>query len=85
MTLARAREVDHPLDAIPIYAQAAVAQIDTKKNGGYRAAVELLARIRTLATNADEPQRFTDLLTTITTEHARKRNLMALIDKKGWR
>ena len=85
MTLARAREVDHPLDAIPIYARAAVGQIDTKKNGGYRAAVELLARIRTLATNADEPQRFTDLLTTITTEHARKRNLMALIDKKGWR
>ena len=85
MTLARAREADHPLDVIPIYARAAVAQIDTKKNGGYRTAVELLARIRTLATNADVPQRFTDLLTTVTTDHARKRNLMALIDKKGWR
>ena len=85
MALARAREVDHPLDAIPIYARAAVAQIDRKKSGGYRTAVDLLARIRTLATNADEPQRFTDLLTTIITDHARKRNLMALIDKKGWR
>ena len=85
MALARAREVDHPLDAIPIYARAAVAQIDRKKSGGYRTAVDLLARIRTLATNADEPQRFADLLAAVVTEHARKRNLMALIDKKGWR
>jgi uncharacterized Zn finger protein len=84
MTLARARESTHPLDAIPIYERAAAAQIDTKKNGGYRAAVELLARIGTLADKAGEPQRFTDLLATITAEHARKRNLIALIDKKRW-
>lgn len=84
MTLARARETTHPLDAIPIYERAMAAQIDTKKNGGYRAAVDLLARIRTLATKAGEPQRFTDLLAAVTAEHARKRNLMALVDKKRW-
>lgn len=84
MTLARAREATHPLDAIPIYERAIAAQIDTKKNGGYRAAVDLLARIRTLANKAGEPERFTGLLTAVTAEHARKRNLMALIDKKGW-
>ncbi len=85
MTLARAREATHPLDAIPIYERAVAAQIDTKKNHGYRAAVDLLARIRTLATKAGEPERFTDLLAAVTTEHARKRNLIALIDKKRWR
>lgn len=84
MTLARAREASHPLDAIPIYERAVAAQIDTKKNGGYRAAVDLLARIRTLATRAGEPQRFSELLAAVTAEHARKRNLMALIDKKRW-
>lgn len=85
MTLALAREATHPLDAIPIYERAIAAQIDTKKNHGYRAAVDLLARIRTLATKAGEPERFTDLLAAVTSEHARKRNLIALIDKKRWR
>lgn len=84
MTLARAREATHPLDAIPIYERAIATQIDTKKNAGYRAAVDLLARIRTLASKAGEPQRFTDLLASVSAEHARKRNLMALIDKKRW-
>lgn len=84
MTLARARETTHPLDAIPIYERAVAAQIDTKKNGGYRAAVDLLARIRSLATKGDQPQLFSQLLATVMTEHGRKRNLMALIDKKRW-
>jgi len=43
-----------------------------------------LARIRTLAAKAGEPQRFTDLLAAVTAEHGRKRNLMALVDKKRW-
>lgn len=84
MTLARAREATHPMDAIPIYERAVAEQIDTKKNGGYRAAVDLLARVRTLASTAGEPERFTDLLALVTTEHARKRNLIAFIDKMGW-
>ncbi len=84
LTLARAREGTHPLDAIPIYQRAAAAQIATKRNGGYRTAVDLLARIRMLANKAGEPQRFSELLAGITAEHARKRNLIALIDKKCW-
>ena len=66
LTLARAREGTHPLDAIPIYQRAAATQIDTKKNGGYRTAVDLLARIRMLADEAGEPQRFSELLAGIT-------------------
>ena len=85
MTLARARESTHPLEAIPIYERAAAAQIDTKKKNGYRTAVEFLARVEKLAATAGEPQRFSDLLATVITEHARKPSLMALIDKKGWR
>ncbi|MGH9040433.1 MAG: SWIM zinc finger family protein [Acidimicrobiia bacterium] len=84
MTLARAREATDPLDAVPVYERAVAAQIETKKNGGYRAAVDLLSRIRTLTAKAGEPQRFRDLLAALTAEHGRKRNLMALIEKKGW-
>jgi hypothetical protein len=37
-----------------------------------------------LADKAGELQRFSELLAGLTTEHARKRNLIALIDKKRW-
>lgn len=84
MAVARAREATHPLDAIPVYKRAVTAQIDMRNNAGYRAAVELLARIRTLSTTGDEPERFTNLLAAVTAEHARKRNLIALIAKKHW-
>lgn len=84
LTLARARESSHPLDAIPIYQRAVAAQIDTKQSSGYRAAVDLLARIRMLATKAGEPHRFSELLASVTAEHVRKRNLIALIQKKRW-
>ncbi len=59
-------------------------RFDTKKNGGYRMAVDLLARIRTLADKAGQPEYLTRVLASVTAQHARERNLMALIDKKRW-
>ena len=84
MTLARAREADHPLDAIAVYERQVFQQIDRKKNGGYRAAVDLMARIRRLADTAGEPVRFAAVLGRVRTEHKAKRNLKALLDAKGW-
>lgn len=84
LTLARSREETHPLDAIEVYQAEVFAQIEVKKNGAYRQAVDLLARIRRLAREADEPERFTGLLEGVRAEHSRKRNLMQLIDRKGW-
>jgi uncharacterized Zn finger protein len=84
LTLARARETTHPLDSIPIYQREALAQIDTKKNRGYRNAVDHLERVRRLATSGGEPERFDQLLAEIRVKHKPKRNLMALLEKKGW-
>ncbi|MGQ0804571.1 MAG: tetratricopeptide repeat protein [Actinomycetota bacterium] len=84
LTLARAREDDHPLEVIPIYERDVFAQIDTKKNQGYRNAVKHLARIRTLSARGDEPERFERLLAEVRTRHKPKRNLMALLDDRGW-
>jgi uncharacterized Zn finger protein len=84
LTLARAREATHPLDSIPIYQHEALTQIDTKKNRGYRNAVDHLERVRRLATSGGEPERFDQLLAEIRVKHQPKRNLMALLDKKGW-
>jgi uncharacterized Zn finger protein len=84
LTLARAREAAHPLDAIEIYERETFDQIDTKKNAGYRTAVDHLARIRKLAEAAGRPERFDELLTEVRARHKPKRNLMALLDERGW-
>lgn len=84
LTLARDREETHPLDAIGVYQPEILRLIETKKNATYRQAVDLLSRIRRLARQADEPQRFEDTLERIRAEHGRKRNLMKLIEQKGW-
>ena len=84
LTLARARETTHPLDAIDVYEREVLTQIDRKRNDAYRSAVELMTRIRRLADTACQPERFQTLLTRVRTEHKAKRNLKALLDQKPW-
>lgn len=84
MTLARAREATHPLDAINVYEPEVFALIDQKKNGAYRSAVDLMARIKRLSAAAGESERFQAVLHRARTEHRAKRNLKAMLDKKGW-
>lgn len=84
LTLAKAREKGHPGDAIPVYEREVESQIGAKNNSGYRRAVDLLSRIRPLAAAAGEPERFDELLLRLRQEHKAKRNLMALLDKRGW-
>lgn len=83
-SLAQAREDAHPLDAVGVYEDEVFALVDEKTNAGYQQAVALLGRIRRLADRAGQPQRFEDILHRLRTEHGRKRNLMQLIDEKGW-
>ena len=84
MTLARAREDTHPLDAIGVYEPEVFALIDQKKTPAYRSAVDLMSRIRRLATAAGRPDRFTAVLERVRVEHRAKRNLKKLLDDKGW-
>jgi len=84
LSLAAARQHDHPLDAIPIYQRAALAAIDAKNNKGYATAVDHLGRIRQLAQKAGDPALFARLLAEIRANHKPKRNLMALLDGKRW-
>ncbi len=84
LVLARTREASHPLEAAAVYEREALAQIDTKKNEGYRRAVKHLAAIRRLADAAGEPAFFERILARVRTEHRPKRNLMALLDAEDW-
>ena len=84
MTLARAREKTHPLDAVGVYETQVLALIDMKKTSYYESAVELMDRIRRLAAAAGDPHRFAALLERVRTEHRAKRNLKKLLDDRGW-
>lgn len=84
MTLARAREAAHPLDAISVYEPEVFELIDQKNKRGYRAAVDLMAHIEELAEHSGTPERFDTVLRRARTEHRAKRNLKAMLDAKGW-
>ena len=84
LTLANARQHDHPLDAIPIYERAALAAIAAKNNKGYAIAIDHLGRVRQLAERAGEPSLFVGLISEIRAKHKPKRNLMALLDRNRW-
>ena len=84
LTLARAREDTHPIDAIGVYIPEVLARIDQKKTPAYRSAVDLMGRIRSLAEVDGEPDHFTALLEQVRTEHRAKRSLKKLLDDRGW-
>ena len=84
MTLARAREATHPLDAVDVYETQVLALIEMKKTPYYESAVDLMDRIRRLATEAGDPDHFAALLERVRTEHRAKRNLKKLLDGRGW-
>ena len=84
LTIARAREGTHPLDAIVVYESAALAIIDRKVAKQYQSAVDLMVRISRLADSAGKADRFTSLLEQVRIEHKAKRKLKALLDAQGW-
>lgn len=84
MTLARAREATHPLDAVEVYQPEVFALIERKNNQGYASAVDLMERIRKLSATAGEPERFDAVLHRARTEHRAKRNLKAMLNQRGW-
>ncbi|HMR96244.1 MAG TPA: SWIM zinc finger family protein [Microthrixaceae bacterium] len=83
MTLARAREATHPLDAIPVYERAVESLIDKKNAKAYSEAVKLMARLERLHAATDDDG-WATYLAEITTRHRAKRSLLARIRDQGW-
>lgn len=84
LTLARAREKTHPIDAVEAYEPEIFAQISRTKTSAYRSAVALMERVRQLTGTAGEPERFQRLLERVRTEHPRKRSLHKLLNDRQW-
>lgn len=80
LDLARTREANHPADAVPIYRREVEADIESKRNDGYRAAADLVGRIAELMSAAGQSSELPAYLAGLRTRHGRKRNFIALLD-----
>ena len=84
LELARRREAQHPLDAIPIWQDEVERQIDVKKNHAYAEAVDLIVRVGRLMEAAGRADDFTPYVARLRAAHKPKRNLMKLFGERGW-
>lgn len=84
MRLANVRQDEHPDDAIPIFQREVERLIDNKNNRGYADAVGLMAHVRDLLASAGRPDDFAPYAAAVRTAHKPKRNLMKLLDQRGW-
>lgn len=79
--LATLREETHPQDAINVYQTHLNSIIDLKNKDAYRKAAKLLQKIKKLMTHHGQDSDFGLYLKRVRSQHKRKRNFMALIDK----
>jgi tetratricopeptide (TPR) repeat protein len=82
--LAAARESKHPDDAVPIFQREVERLIETKNNRGYADAVALMDHVRELLGRAGRSDAFAPYAERVRAAHKPKRNLMKLLDGKGW-
>lgn len=84
MRLANIRQDEHPDDAIPIFQRQVEELIDNKNNRGYADAVAMMDQVRSLLANAGRPEDVGPYAAAVRTAHKPKRNLMKLLDQRGW-
>lgn len=84
LRLAKARETDHPKDAISVY----VAQLDRTlqpaQHQAYEAAVSILRKIQQLKSRLGRELEFVELVRSVREQYRARRNLMKLLDAEGW-
>jgi uncharacterized Zn finger protein len=84
LELARRREGEHPLEAIPIWQAEVERSIDAKNIQAYAQAVELIVRVGELMSAAGQEADFTPYVAKLQATHKPKRNLMKLFDQRSW-
>lgn len=84
LELAKGREQSHPADAVRIYRNHIASLLRNTGASVYEETVRYLGRIKTVLAQSGTEAEFRPLLTEIRATHKRKRNLMKLLDQKGW-
>ncbi len=81
LTLAGAREVEHPEDAVPVYRRLAETAIAQTNNTAYEEAIKLLKRIQPLLKRMGQATDFGQYIALLRAKYKAKRNFMKLLDK----
>lgn len=83
LALARAREREHPGDALEVYLAQIEAAIRSSDNHTYAGAVEWLEKARTLFARLEQGHAFDELVRGVRERHRAKRNLIKRLDERG--
>ncbi|MBN1865624.1 MAG: hypothetical protein JW808_12070 [Victivallales bacterium] len=84
LKLAKAREKDHPEDAVAIYRRQVEPALQRKNNQSYQEAVRYLGEIHTLMQAMDKESEFNSELRAIKTEWKRLRNFIIYVESTPW-
>lgn len=84
LKLAKTRERSHPDDAVRIYKTRVAALLRNTGDRVYEEAVGFLERIKAIQARSGAESAFRPYLTELRAAHKRKRNLMKLLDQRGW-
>ena len=84
LALARARERDHPGDALEVYVAQIEPAIRASDNHTYAGAVEWLEKAQALFARLDQADAFDELVRDIRERHRAKRNLIKRLEERGW-
>ncbi|MBF0629283.1 MAG: hypothetical protein HQL91_13790 [Magnetococcales bacterium] len=78
------REKTDPYNSVQIYREHIRHLLKHADNRNYEESVEYLARIKKLLGSMGKLGDFPSIVAEVRNEHQRKRNLMALLDRKKW-
>ncbi len=84
LELAKRRETNHPDDSVQIYKARVDALLRNTGDRVYKEAVGILQRIETILGRNGQESAFRSLLVEVRNTHRRKRNLIGMLDRKGW-
>ncbi|MBF0191707.1 MAG: SWIM zinc finger family protein [Magnetococcales bacterium] len=84
LELAGLREKTDPYNSVQIYREHIRHLLKHADNRNYEESVEYLARIKKLLGSMSKLEDFPSIVAEVRNEHRRKRNLMALLDRKKW-
>ncbi|MEN8197242.1 MAG: hypothetical protein ABFS30_12140, partial [Pseudomonadota bacterium] len=84
LALAKEREKTHPEDSVRIYKAHIDSLLRNTGNGVYKEAIGYLGKIRPLLASSGPEFAFQPILAEIRATHWRKRNLIKMLDGKGW-
>ena len=84
LKLAAGLETPRPADALDIYLQRVVPKISETNGQAYAEAVKLLKKAQELSRRLGREHEFSSFVAALRTDHKRKRNFIALLDKMRW-